>query len=82
MGELIVRLEAATEGSRKLDLAIEIAFGRCSPTADLWHDLARWREPLRIRPYVYEESSQELPHYTQSLDAAMTLIPEMMGWEL
>lgn len=53
MNKLIEKLEAATEGSRELD--IEMAYGI----------------PMGV-------SAEEdcAPHYTTSLDAALTLVPE------
>ena len=77
--DLIARLEAATEGSRELDCAIEIAVGRCDPTGELLDDEWYWNE---WRPFgsteVVEPLCQPMPYYTTSLDAALTLVPE--GW--
>lgn len=66
--DLIKRLEDAAEGSRELDLAIQIKFGRIYAT---WNDVP-----------MPEGSTDDtvVPHYTTSLDAAMTLVPE--GWRI
>lgn len=79
---LIAKLEAATEGSRELDVEIFAEIdGR-----DLRRDgdvlLARSRKPphdecvlMRWANGVAHEW-QKTPHYTTSLDAALTLVPE------
>ena len=59
--DLIARLEAASEGSRKLDIAL-------------------WEELKLIAPGAISGGTYELPHYTTSIDAALTLVPE--GWIL
>lgn len=59
LAELIARLEAATEGSRELDLAI---YALCVPESP-----EKW---VRDRPETYA------PHYTTSIDAALSLVPE------
>lgn len=60
MKDLIERLETATEGSRELDFAVAIA---AHPNKDHW-------EGCRVRGGF--EHGQ--PHYTTSLDAALTLV--------
>lgn len=50
MKDLIAKLEAATEGSRKLDAAIQYA--------------------------LTEEIAIDLPRYTTSIDAALSLVPD------
>ncbi len=77
--ELIAQLDASTEGSGELDLAIEIATGRCDPTCFIYKYKSHWLEPHDFCSIVvYKPRSQELPRYTTSLDAALTLVPE--GW--
>ncbi len=70
--ELIAKLEAATEGSRELDLEIAMICG---------HDLSSGFTPTFAYhgdTPVYEWSTGETPSYTTSIDAALTLVPE--GW--
>lgn len=96
MTDLIKRLEEAQEGSRELDLAIEI---HLRPTGDVANAVAtHWRGPFDGREGHYWDwwgasqnfcverrtadgrcpfnGSYPLPHYSTSLDAAMTLVPE------
>lgn len=67
MDDLIAKLEAATEGSRELDAEIEniLAGGSDADLAYILEDIERTTRP---------------PHYTTSLDAAATLIPEGSIW--
>ena len=65
MDKLIAELEAAPEGSRKLDKAIYVALGL--PITN-----HRNLDPQMIE--IHLESVA--PHYTTSLDAALALIPE------
>lgn len=70
MTNLISRLESASDGSRELDLAVAMATGQSLAESDYptyaYHgDKAVW-----------EWSTGETPHYTTSLDAALTLVPE------
>lgn len=67
MTDLLSRLSAATGPSRELDAEIALASG--------WHQIkTRWENP-------YGQFA-ELPRYTESIDAAITLIPEDLSWEL
>lgn len=77
MTDLISRLLAATEGSEELDLAIAEAV--IDPDAHIaehcvgdglliWGD-HRWNK-------------QPIPKFTQSVDAAMTLLPEGRCWSI
>jgi len=79
--ELIKKLEAATEGSRELDLEIEIACKRCAPDATLDSedpDLLYWNEYHPFgSTYAAEPCGDYLPYYTTSLDAAVSLVPEV-----
>ncbi len=65
MDQLIAELEAATEGSRKLD---ETIYSLVMP---------------EYKPQPAWPSQQQLsPHYTTSLDAAVTLKLEGWSWEV
>lgn len=74
MTDLLSRLSAATGPSRELDAEIALANG--------WrHDHAMayggefWQNPTgQICP--------QPPRYTESIDAALTLVPERAGWKL
>jgi hypothetical protein len=66
--DLIARLEAATEGSRELDIAVGRAAGE---EVDLERD-QHGRPLFRLA----RDAWGILPHYTTSLDAALTLVPE------
>ena len=74
---LIERLESATEGSRELDEAIINAL---CPDAMCRQDPA-WEDSITVyhADALLDSGKAELPHYTTSLDAALTLVPE--GWE-
>lgn len=69
MNDLIAKLEAATEGSRELDLRIsyEINPPRYAITA----------EPVELDVWLAEGGARS---YTTSLDAALTLVPEGWRW--
>jgi hypothetical protein len=84
---LIERLEAATEGSRYLDVEIACAV----PTSIPGYPKYEYTVPMRIargwesnRIYVCDvdgdltRESHLAPNYTTSIDAALTLVPE--GW--
>ena len=64
MDNLIAELERATEGSRELDAKIFRAIGHC---------------PKDFSPWPFVEGShwdEEIPHFSTSLDAALTLVKE------
>ena len=63
---LIEKLEAATEGSRELDAEIAHAVTFNADHADL----------------VSRRSCACSPHYTTSIDAALTLVPKDCTWSL
>lgn len=76
-GKLIAELEAATEGSRELDAKITAA--------------VKGRVFKKWLGYYYEfeggvggygGNKQDMPLYTTSLDAALTLVPEGMLWQV
>ncbi len=70
--DLIARLEAATEGSEELDIAI-------------WDQIESWpaghHPDWRIAPNGREiHATMFAPGYTTSIDGALTLIPEGWAW--
>ena len=68
---LLAKLEAATGPSRELDAKIALAVG--------------WRERNGMfgREWISPAGRMaELPPYTRSLDAAMTLVPEGCYWHV
>lgn len=72
---LVVKLEAATEGSRELDACIDAAIHgrtieRIEPRAFLMHEGRYDYFDERRRPLFADP-----PNYTSSLDAALTLLP-------
>jgi hypothetical protein len=78
--ELIARLEKATGPSRELDAAIFIKVtpgvkeaGRIDVDKD--RGVVGWWP--KDAPY---QSARDVPAYTASLDAAMTLVPEGWSW--
>lgn len=70
--ELIAKLEQATEGSRELDAAID-AVARKVPTADITANI------LKHHP---REGDLNIPCYSTSLDAALTLIGQDWDWAI
>lgn len=79
MDELIARLEAATEGSRELDREIaEEALGLITE----WESVGdKPQMSLMVRP-LEKAGYLELPCFTTSLDAALTLVPEGKKWSV
>lgn len=82
--ELIERLEKATGPDRDLDLDITLA---CLPNGEN----GRARLPILaedVGNHCYEwveisgVSIRSAPHYTSSIDAALTLVPEGKYWDL
>lgn len=81
---LIERLEQATEGSRELDIAI----------GQLLHNSATYRIADDGSVEAYDDGTNEygisgwislhheVSHYTTSIDAALTLVPEGFTWNL
>lgn len=68
MDDLIRRLEAATEGSHELDCEVY-----------RW-----WRQntPPPALGAIWTTDEEYTPHYTTSLDAALSLVPEGMSVKL
>lgn len=74
-GELIARLESATEGSRGIDTEIHCFI----------HGWRLIEVDARSGAFAWEHKAQEFvsgplgaPYYTTSVDAALTLVPK--GW--
>lgn len=71
MDNLIAELEAATEGSRDLDGEIALSLGWVKHHAG-W---AHWTTPEGLE-------NQHVPFFSDSLDAALTLVPEGWVWHV
>jgi len=69
---ILERLGAAAEGSRELDLAVYAASHGGEPLSTAHEWLWRWRDNGEEKII----NVRNLPHYTTSLDAALTLVPE------
>lgn len=67
MLDLIARLEAASGPNRQID---EMLF-------ELVHGRARRRST-----FEQYDPSETLPHYTSSIDAGLTLVPEGFPWDV
>ena len=91
MKDPLKKLEAATEGSRELDsfLANSLGWHSANPC---FEQVRYWRQ-FDPENYTYESISwsppddwgggpwgAKLPHYTTSIDAALTLVPD--GWTI
>lgn len=74
MDDLIKRLEKAEDGSRELDAEIWQSSGTMPEGLE---DVGYFPDPAKG---CMEGSIYAAPHYTTSLDAALTLVPE--GWEI
>ena len=73
MSDLIARLEAATEGSRELDADIlALSDYRSTKAYRGWIMMQAKGAARDDRTYLLRFA----PHYTTSLDAAMTMVPE------
>lgn len=86
---LLHRIEQATEGSRELDALIEVAaaakdFGALAEGYRLELEAHPDGISVNVNAMDGKHSSRQKryapPHYTTSLDAALTLIPE--GWRV
>lgn len=76
MRDLIANLEAAAEGSRELDQQIAEATGW---VVRYYGDIDQFLA-TKIRANG-EGFTHELPRYTASIDAALTLVPEGWRWQ-
>lgn len=85
MTSLTARLEAATEGSRELDVEIALEWLHVESSEEAYVRRTN-RHDTEARPgdyWLVQRSGRQLkaaPHYTTSLDAALTLVPE--GWRV
>lgn len=87
MNALIAELENAAEGSEKLDaqiLAVLVGgFVEQSPFNGRWCVYAHDREGIqRLWSPGREDTFRQHAGYTTSLDAALTLVPEGLCWEV
>ncbi len=73
MKTLIAELERATEGSRAMSKAVAIAAGWIHQP-EVNHNF-KWRCPRG-----HDRPHSAVPDYTESLDAALTLVPEGAYW--
>jgi hypothetical protein len=70
MTDLLAMLEAATEGSRTLDILVASDVLTKQQVTD-----------FLLEEYT-RQSGGKVPHYTTSIDAALTLVPEGTEWIL
>ena len=81
MKDLITRLEQATEGSRELDCDIFNIDSRYEITDDERRNTYNGNGLYGRN--VHNDMRVEVPHYTESLDKALTLVPEgVRGWQI
>lgn len=85
MSDLIARLEAAEEGSRELDAEIELSrrkFLGIIVGAGWAANYVLDKGP--VLGWIWDgknlTSQLKAPHYTTSIDAALTLVPEGVQW--
>jgi hypothetical protein len=76
MTNLIARLEVATEGNRELDAEIWL---HCTQRGAEFVQLYGYKPSLVLSS---DRMAGGLPHFTTSLDAARTLVPEGKEWSL
>lgn len=70
MNDLIARLEKATGADRELDEKIALLAGwKTAANGEVW-----------VSPTAFP--ARELPHFTSSIDVALTLVPEGVGLKL
>jgi hypothetical protein len=81
---LAERCEQATGPDRELDVAIAVAAGVIRERdGNLCYATGNDSDYVLERGYYdLEGGPQELPYFTASLDAAMTLVPERCPWTL
>ena len=82
MTDLIDRLEEATEGSRDLDEQIALASGIRHRSRRDGRGRSKGREWFVDSHGGVETWANHAPYYTTSLDAALTLVPEGLGWQV
>lgn len=79
--DLISRLEAAREGNRELDLDIaEAVDHKAEGGRPMWHSIREGIEREGRHKFLSDSLGfvWQVPRFTRSLDAAMSLVPE--GW--
>ena len=81
MKDLIERLESAAIGGRDLDAEIALAIGYVTERDGnlFFGNKDHTTLVLECDYYDHGGAAPELPHYTTSLDAAMTLVPDGYG---
>lgn len=72
--KLLADLEAATEGSQGLEFKIAVAVD--------WHENGVSIREFQAKLRWGHASHWQFPQWTRSLDAARTLIPEGLCWEV
>jgi|TARA_Y100000034_G_C6764853_1_gene340903 hypothetical protein len=80
MKDLVEKLEQATEGSRELDVAVFLS----TTETRLWKpDDTKLQQRFVGHDFLCWENEEQLcdriPHFTTSLDAALTLVPGRVG---
>lgn len=73
---LITQLEQAVEGSRELDTEIALVFGYLHPKRGPIANAPSSDDPRVIA------AAWQVPHFSTSLDAAISLIPEGAVWHV
>lgn len=84
MNDLIERLEKASGPDRELDVAIGFAVGRIRERDGNYLYATGNDSDMVVEPNEYDDHivAQPLPYYTQSIDAALTLVPRGWGWNV
>ena len=79
---LLARVLEGTGPDRELDAEIALAFGVVSSrTGNCFYGHKYYSVMVLDRDfYEHDGTAPELPPYTASLDAALTLLPEGWGW--
>lgn len=82
MKDLITRLEAATEGSRDLDAAVHFQDFKTAEVHKVTTLEGDFWEIQEDGVRIGKVWNLDLPHYTTSLDAAVSLVPEGCLWSV
>lgn len=85
MNDLIERIEAASGPDREIDCAIGVAIGRFFTLPPKWEGGPvgyGYRGADGEERHPGHGGDQLVPRYTESVDAALTLVPEGRSWEL
>ena len=80
MTELIAKLEAVPSGSKELDADVADAVGVMSRSRRTASGKSKGREWFVDAHGSVQTWAQDPPGFTQSLDAALTLVPEEYWW--